>query len=115
MSRNVKPRCNIDNQVFGYLTVIGYAGQGKQFCKCECGSEVKIPTGSLKGGLRTSCGCRKYFREQSKECIKCDVILCDKNEYKSRTYSSGKKTKSNIVGLNLLFVIITMQIQRLKN
>jgi hypothetical protein len=96
MSRNVKARCNIDNQVFGYLTVIGYAGQGKQFCKCECGSEVKIPTGSLKGGLRTSCGCRKYFREQSKECIKCGVILCDKNEYKSRTYSSGKKAKSSI-------------------
>lgn len=96
MSRNVKPRCNIDNQVFGYLTVIGYAGQGKQFCKCECGSEVKIPTGSLKGGFRTSCGCKKYFREQSKECIKCGVILCDKNEYKSRTYSSGKKAKSSI-------------------
>lgn len=49
-------------EVFGRLTVVLYAGQNKLkksmwLCKCKCGNEVTVPSGSLVTGNTTSCGC----------------------------------------------------------
>lgn len=56
---------DLKGHVFGRLTVIGFAGRetrGKQkeskwFCRCECGSFVKVHGGSLRAGHSKSCGC----------------------------------------------------------
>ena len=57
---------NLEGQVFGRLTVIKFAGwklqkSGKNraqwLCRCECGNEKTIVTGSLKSGKSKSCGC----------------------------------------------------------
>lgn len=47
----------IHGKVFGRLTVIDYAGQGKWLCKCSCGATTKVITQNLKKGNTTSCGC----------------------------------------------------------
>ena len=49
-------------QVFGKLTVVKQAGRDKLkkvlwLCKCECGKEKVIVSGSLVTGNTTSCGC----------------------------------------------------------
>jgi hypothetical protein len=96
LKRKSSPRRNIDNQVFGYLTVLEYHGGGKQSCKCICGKETIVATGSLIAGLRTSCGCKKYYRETSSECNKCGVVLSDKNKAHPRKYKNGKIAKSSV-------------------
>lgn len=53
---------DITGQVFGRLTVVCRNGSDKHkkalwLCKCECGEERSIATGSLKSGNTTSCGC----------------------------------------------------------
>lgn len=49
-------------EVFGRLTVVSYAGKNNLqktlwLCKCECGNEVTVPSGSLVTGNTASCGC----------------------------------------------------------
>ena len=49
-------------QIFGRLTVIEQAGRDKLKkvlwrCKCECGQETVVVSGSLVTGNTTSCGC----------------------------------------------------------
>ena len=49
-------------EVFGRLTVILYAGKNNLqkslwLCRCECGNQVTVPSGSLVTGNTTSCGC----------------------------------------------------------
>jgi hypothetical protein len=49
-------------QVFGRLTVVEQAGRDKLKkvlwrCKCECGNETVVVSGSLVTGNTTSCGC----------------------------------------------------------
>lgn len=49
-------------QVFGKLTVIEQAGRDKLKkvlwrCRCECGNETVVVSGSLVTGNTTSCGC----------------------------------------------------------
>lgn len=53
---------NRAGQVFGKLTVIEQAGRDKLKkvlwkCKCECGNETIVVSGSLVTGNTTSCGC----------------------------------------------------------
>ena len=53
---------NRTGQVFGKLTVLEKAGRDKLKkilwrCKCECGSETVVVSGSLVTGNTTSCGC----------------------------------------------------------
>ena len=48
--------------VFGKLTVIEFAGRNtlKKIlwrCRCECGGETTVPSGSLVTGNTSSCGC----------------------------------------------------------
>ncbi len=43
--------------VFSRLTVLGFAGEGKWFCRCICG-EIRVVIGQhLKNGHSRSCGC----------------------------------------------------------
>ena len=49
-------------QVFGKLTVVEQAGRNSLKkvlwrCKCACGNETVVPSGSLVTGNTTSCGC----------------------------------------------------------
>lgn len=57
---------NLISQKFGRLAVIGYVkryGNGSRWrCRCDCGTEKLISTGSLRSGTTVSCGC--YHREQ---------------------------------------------------
>jgi hypothetical protein len=69
---------------FGRLTVIDRAithnRQYKWICKCDCGKEVSVFSGSLTRGLTTSCGC--YQKE-------CATANATKHGYhKTRTYNS---------------------------
>lgn len=56
---------NLSGKVFGRLTVTSeFTRRSKQtywLCRCECGTEKLIYSGSLKRGITTSCGC--YQRE----------------------------------------------------
>lgn len=66
---------NLVGEKFGKLTVIEYVGSknNKRWwrCKCDCGNEKIIDTGSLRSGNTKSCGCMKniglikYNQEQS--------------------------------------------------
>lgn len=48
---------DISGQRFGKLIVLGYAGESKWFCECDCGS-ISTKFGShLKRGLSKSCSC----------------------------------------------------------
>lgn len=58
----------LDNQVFGEWTVIGYAGDRKQLCRCSCGEVREVATNSLKNGTSTNCGNRsKHIIEGQKK------------------------------------------------
>jgi len=46
---------------FGKLVADHYAGDGKWFCRCDCGQTTTVITTNLTKGNTTSCGCR--FRE----------------------------------------------------
>jgi len=56
-------RKDLTGQVFGKLTVLGYAGSNGFVslwrCRCECGNEIVLPRGSLTTGATRSCGCLK--------------------------------------------------------
>lgn len=57
--RKSKPRQDLTNQTFGYLTPFEYIKGGKWKCKCKCGNEVIVDTRNLKSGHTQSCGCKK--------------------------------------------------------
>ncbi len=57
--RKSKPRQDLTNQIFGYLTPYEYIKGGKWKCKCKCGNETIVDTRNLKSGHTTSCGCKK--------------------------------------------------------
>ena len=55
--RNSKPRIDLTNQKFDYLTPIEYIKGGKWKCQCRCGKEVIVDTRNLNSGHTKSCGC----------------------------------------------------------
>ena len=58
--RKSKPRQDLTNQTFGYLTPLEYIKGGKWKCKCVCGNETIVDTRNLNSGHTTSCGCKVY-------------------------------------------------------
>lgn len=63
-------RINLTGQIFGYWTVISYAGtEAKEWhCRCQCGTERNIRGVMLRGGRSRSCGCRareQYVKTQA--------------------------------------------------
>ena len=53
----VKSYIELSGKIFGYLTVIDYAGKSFWNCECKCGTKKKIHSQSLRLGKTTSCGC----------------------------------------------------------
>ena len=56
-TRNSKPRVDLTNQTFTYLTPLYYIKGGKWHCKCKCGNEIDVDTRNLNSGHTKSCGC----------------------------------------------------------
>ena len=56
-----KSRIDLTGKRFGRLTVLGYAGTGKQGtywkCRCDCGKDTVVLSHSLRSGRTKSCGC----------------------------------------------------------
>jgi hypothetical protein len=55
---------DLAGQTFGRLTVLAPTTERRDKCvvwrcRCACGREVKVPSGSLRSGNRRSCGCRR--------------------------------------------------------
>ena len=57
-TRNSKPKVDLTDRVFGYLTAKEYIKGGKWKCQCKCGKETIVDTRNLNSGHTTSCGCR---------------------------------------------------------
>lgn len=59
-------RHDLTGQVFGMLTVLEPAesvnGNTAWRCRCECGNETVVRTGSLVEGRAKSCGCQEHAR-----------------------------------------------------
>jgi hypothetical protein len=65
---------NIVGNVYGRLTVIGFAGyhdhpsggrSAKWLCRCECGTEKEVIGQGLKRGLVQACGCMRLERAKA--------------------------------------------------
>lgn len=72
---NTKPFSNLTKDeignCYGKLTVIEYAGKGKDHralwrCKCDCGNECVVCGKNLRNGNTKSCGCIKLYE---RDCI----------------------------------------------
>lgn len=58
----MNPKFDLTGKTFGQLTVVELVGSiGNRIwrCLCECGTERLVPTGNLKFGNTTSCGCAR--------------------------------------------------------
>lgn len=57
---------NLTDDIFGRLTVLGFAGIVKNhrywWCECECGNVTRVDGGNLKSGNSHSCRCLQYER-----------------------------------------------------
>lgn len=64
---------NLTGKVFSRLTVVSYAGMPEDqkqhlwLCRCECGGEKVVLSGSLLTGNTKSCGCLKPGRKPDDE------------------------------------------------
>ena len=50
---------DLGGQKFGRLTVVGFLGDKKWCCKCDCGNYKSVNASKLKSGRTRSCGCFK--------------------------------------------------------
>jgi hypothetical protein len=57
----MKHLIDLAGQRFGRLTVVSYGKNAREgwFCRCDCGVEWFVPSGSLRNGSTRSCGCLK--------------------------------------------------------
>lgn len=55
--RKSKPRVDLTNKQFTYLTPQYYIKGGKWHCICKCGNEIDVDTRNLNSGHTQSCGC----------------------------------------------------------
>ena len=55
--RQSKPKIDLTDKQFGYLTPMYYIKGGKWHCRCKCGKELDVDTRNLNSGHTTSCGC----------------------------------------------------------
>ena len=67
-TRNSKPRIDLTNQTFGYLTPQYYIKGCKWHCLCKCGTELDVDTRNLRSGHTKSCGCLQ--KEKASENVK---------------------------------------------
>lgn len=57
MLDNYGAKSDLTGKRFGRLTAIGYLGNSKWRCLCDCGNTADVKTYSLNNGLTMSCGC----------------------------------------------------------
>lgn len=50
----------MSGQRFGKLTVIGYSGNNKWECRCDCGSVTHPFASNIRRGMAMSCGCVRH-------------------------------------------------------
>lgn len=93
---------DITGQRFGRLVVIEDNGERDSYrnvvwlCKCDCGNEKKVVSGSLKNGLTQSCGC--LVKESAEKAHKHNL----ENDCKNKTRLSSIKqgiSKNNTSGV----------------
>ncbi len=56
-TRKSSAKFDLSDKRFGRLLVIGYVGETKWICQCDCGTIKKIKGRSLRDGITKSCGC----------------------------------------------------------
>lgn len=108
---NKKKHSDLTGMKFGKWEVLGYYGEGKWTCKCECGTVRNVIKGNLTYGDSKSCGCDskkdklvelhgkrfgmleviKYEKEKKKWLCKCD---CGNTVYKRSWDLRNGKAKS---------------------
>lgn len=58
---------DLTGRKFRQLTVLGFAGQKKWFCQCECGNITRVHAGQFRESLSTyGCGCKKLLGNQTR-------------------------------------------------
>lgn len=85
-TRNSKPRVDLTNQTFTYLTPLYYIKGGKWHCKCKCGNEIDVDTRNLNSGHTKSCGCLQK-EQASKNTI--DMINYEDDNIKVLKYAGS--------------------------
>lgn len=90
---------NLENQVFGKLTV-KYRHKGTWYCECECGGSKYAATGDLKKGKIKSCGCLYKPRQiLTKDFLYNEYIVLGKS---TQQIASENNLKQPTVYYNLL-------------
>lgn len=62
--RQSKPRIDLTEKTFTYLTAKYYIKGGKWHCVCKCGNELDVDTRNLNSGHTQSCGCLQKEKAQ---------------------------------------------------
>lgn len=60
--RQSKPRIDLTDKQFDYLTAKYYIKGGKWHCVCKCGKELDVDTRNLNSGHTKSCGCLQKIK-----------------------------------------------------
>ena len=82
-------KINIENKIFGKLTVIKEVGNNLWLCKCECGNEAMVNIYNLIYGNTKSCGC---LLSNGEELINNILINYNINFKKQYTFTEWKNT-----------------------
>lgn len=103
-------RIDLTNQRFGRLTVISFAGMGKNGnalwnCRCDCGKEVIADGYLLRKGSTKSCGCLR--RERGRQAMKSNAqLIANRGDVNNLQQVNGtsvvsimKKRKTNKSGV----------------
>ena len=81
---------DIHNNKYGKLTVLGYAGNNKWTCRCDCGNVVDIFSANLRSNGTKSCGC-----DTSESRLK-TMIARGRLPYRSDEQIKALQSQSNI-------------------
>lgn len=63
--RRSKPKVDLTDKQFTYLTAKYYIKGGKWHCICKCGNELDVDTRNLNSGHTQSCGCLQKEKAQN--------------------------------------------------
>jgi hypothetical protein len=77
--RRKRSKLNLNNQLFGKLTVLKRAPNKRKstywHCKCVCGNFITVMTGNLMSGNTSSCGCINHLKGAKNACWKGEGLL----------------------------------------
>lgn len=88
---------NITGNKYNSLTVVGYLGDSKWSCLCDCGKTTLVHSNDLRNGKTKTCGCGKTKALLSKACEQCGEVFHQKrysggpdHTFANRKYCSKK-------------------------